>query len=395
MSENDKLAEAIADSVNSDSDRKVAYFLDEEDSPTEVEEWVSTGSTVLDLIISNRKEGGLPVGKIVEVFGPEGSGKSVLASHILANTQKMGGVPIYIDTENAVRFPFLRTIGVDTEDNFIYVSENRLENIFTIIENIIVEIRESDRDSKFTTIVVDSIAGATTKKEFEEDYEKGGYNTDKAIVLSKALRKVTNMFGREQVLFVFTNQLRDNVGGGMFAPDYTTPGGRAVPHHSSVRIRMKNTSKIRATGPRGKQTVGAKLRPYVEKNRLAPPKQECEFDLYFDSGIDDISSIFEELKNINAAYHKGAGWYNLMLEDEDGEREVKWSHPEEDGDDPYTFRGTEFKETLMGDDVFREKVFEELHKGVLVDYEENWADTSDIEYVSNDNGEGEAEDEEV
>lgn len=372
MSENDKLADALAESINEQSDRKVAYFLDDEESPAEIEHWVSTGSTVLDMKIANRFDGGLPVGRICEVHGPQGSGKSLLAEHVLANTQRMGGVSVLIDTENAGNKDFLQTIGLE-KDSLLYVSENRIEKIFSIIENIIVELREKDNDG-FTTIVVDSVAGATTEKELEEDYDKEGYNTDKAIVLSKSMRKLTEMFGRENVLLIFTNQIRANVGGGPFSPDYVVPGGKAIPFHSSVRIRMRETSRVRD----GSNTIGAELKPEVVKNRLAPPKRKARFELHFDSGIQDHDSILEECKNHDIVKHKGAGWYNILLEDDDGERSVKWQHPEEDGE--FTFLGNNFSEKVQNDDPFRETIFEELKNEVLINYEDNWVENSDNDF---------------
>ncbi len=312
------------------------------------------------------------------------SGKSLLASHIVANTQKEGGISVYIDTENALKFDFLETIGVDRESkSFIYVPENRLEKIFEIMEDIIVKVKNSSDEDRFITIVLDSVAGATTQKEYEADYTKDGYATDKAIIFSKALRKITNMVGREKVLLVLTNQIRDNVGGGPWTKDWRTPGGNAIPHHTSVRIQMKGTKKIKAAGPRGKQIVGAKLRPFIQKNRLGPPKRGCEFDLLFDRGIDDVGSILAELKNIEAIQHKGAGWYNLYVPNEDGEYEEKWSHPDEEGDDPFSFREDDFREAMKNDEDFREIVFENLHRGIIVDYDDNWADTSETEYVEN------------
>lgn len=385
MSESDKLAKALADSLNSqEKGRKVAYFLNDEESPSEVKTWVSSGSTLLDMITSNRVDGGLPVGKICEIHGPEGSGKSLVAAHVLANTQEMGGVPVYIDTENAVNFDFLQTIGINPDDDFLYVSENRLERIFQIIETIITKVREKSKkgNDRFVTILVDSVAGATTENEVEGEYDKEGWNTDKAIVLSKAMRKLTNTFGREQVLLIFTNQIRSNIGGGMFGPKWTVPGGHAIPFHSSVRIRMRSTSKIREDTGTGKRVVGARLKPEIYKNRLAPPGRKCEFDLYFDSGIDDLGSIFDHLKNEKIIKHSGAGWYYMLERNEEsGQYEDKYHLPGEE--DPFKFRGTEWHNTLRDNPEFKAAVFSTISDVVLIDYETDWADRNNIEYIDN------------
>jgi len=385
--ENDMLSEALANSLNKGSGEDVAYTGGEKESPSNIDHWVSTGSTILDMLVSNRVDGGLPVGKIVEIHGPQGSGKSLVAAHVLAHTQKMGGVPVYIDTENAVSFDFLEVIGIDQDKEFMYIPEHKLEKIFEIIEQIIAKVREkkSKNDDRFITILVDSIAGATTENEVSGEYDKDGYNTDKAIVLSKAMRKLTSTFGKEQVLLLFTNQVRMNVGGGPFAPEWNVPGGKAIPHHSSVRITMKRTSKIREKMPGGgKEIVGARLKPKIKKNRLAPPKRECEFDLYFDKGIDDLGSIYDWLKGRGIIDSKRGGWctFKVYGDDDSDKRNEKYSLPGED--EPFKFRSTEWHKTLRENPKFREKVFESVADSVIVDYEKGWATENEIEYVDDD-----------
>ena len=168
----DELTGILADSLNkkfSKTHHRVAYFLDgSEDSPTDVNDWVSTGSTVLDLAISNRPNGGFPVSKIVEITGLEQSGKSLLASHIIANTQKKDGVAVYIDTESSLNAQFLQAIGVDVE-KMVYLPLETVEDIMDAIENVILKVREKNPD-KLVTIVVDSVAAATTKIESAADF---------------------------------------------------------------------------------------------------------------------------------------------------------------------------------------------------------------------------------
>jgi recombination protein RecA len=226
----DELTGLLADSLNkkfSKTHHRVAYFLDgSEDSPTDVNDWVSTGSTVLDLAISNRPDGGLPVSKIVEITGLEQSGKSLLASHVIANTQKKDGIAVYIDTESSLNAQFLQAIGVDVE-KMVYLPLETVEDIMEAIEDIILKVREKN-PNKLVTIVVDSVAAATTKIESAADFEKDGYATQKAIILSKAMRKITNLIGKEKILLVFTNQLRQKMGAMPFADQYTTSGGKAL-----------------------------------------------------------------------------------------------------------------------------------------------------------------------
>ena len=286
MSNKDQLAEVIASELNKQfKSHKVAYFLDGVDqTPTDVTDWISTGSTILDLAVSNKPDGGLAAGRITEINGLEGSGKSLIGAHALAATQKKGGLAVYIDTESAVSSEFLQAIGIDTE-NMLYVHLETVEEIFDTIETIVAKIRESDKD-KLVTILVDSLAAASTKVEMDADFDKDGWATAKAIVISKAMRKITQLIARQRVCLIFTNQLRQKLGV-MFGDPWTTSGGKALPFHSSTRIRLKNVGQIKDTK---KNTIGIKIRAQVIKNRLGPPLRSADFSLYFDKGIDDFGS---------------------------------------------------------------------------------------------------------
>jgi len=305
MSEKDALAGIIADELNKQfKHQKVAYFLDEDSNPTDVTDWISTGSTMLDIAISNRPNGGVAVGKITELNGLEGSGKSLIGSHLLASTQRKDGIAVYIDTESAVSPEFLEAIGIDTT-KMLYVHLETVEEVFETIETIVTKIRESDKD-RLVTILVDSLAAATTKVELEADFEKDGWATSKAIIISKAMRKITQMIGRQKIALVFTNQLRQKLGV-MFGDPWTTSGGKALPFHASIRVRLKNTGQIKDTK---KNTVGIKMKAQVIKNRLGPPMRVAEFPLYFDTGIDDYGSWLSVMKDHKIVKVAGA-WYTL------------------------------------------------------------------------------------
>ena len=186
MSNKDELAGILAGELNKQfKSHQVAYFLDgAQQTPTDITDWVGTGSTLLDLAISNRPNGGLAAGRITEINGLEGTGKSLIGAHALASTQKKGGLAVYIDTESAVSSEFLRSIGVDTK-SMMYIHLETVEDIFDAIETIVTKIRESDND-RLVTILVDSLAAASTKVEMDADFDKDGWATSKAIVLSKA-----------------------------------------------------------------------------------------------------------------------------------------------------------------------------------------------------------------
>ena len=193
MSNRDELAEVLASELNKQfKTQQVAYFLDGvQETPTDVTDWISTGSSLLDLAISNKPNGGFAAGRITEINGLESSGKSLIGAHALASTQRKDGVAVYIDTESLVSAEFLNAIGINT-DNMLYVHLETVEEIFDTIETIVTKIRESSKD-KLVTILVDSLAGASTKVEMEADFEKDGWATSKAIIISKAMRKITQM----------------------------------------------------------------------------------------------------------------------------------------------------------------------------------------------------------
>ena len=309
------LGQSIQEGLNKkfkNTNYKVAYFLNgDTDSPSEVGGWVGTGSSMLDLAISNRKGGGFPVGRITEITGLEASGKSLLAAHALADTQKQGGLAVYIDTENAVSREFLEAIGLDLE-KMLYVPLDAIEDIFEAIESIIESVRKSNKD-RLVTIVVDSVMGASTKIEQAADYDKDGWATSKAIILSKGMRKITNLIGRQRIALLFTNQLRSRLGVA-FGDPWTTSGGKAIPFHSSVRLRLKSVGQIKVKKDGVDQTVGIKTRCQVIKNRMGPPLKTIDYDIYFESGIDDFGGWSNVMKQFKLVSTAGA-WYTYKKSD--------------------------------------------------------------------------------
>ena len=313
----DSLANTLAESINKQfkgQALKTAFFLaGDDDSPSNVKDWISSGSDTLDLAISNRPNGGFPVGRITEVTGLEASGKSLLVSHALAETQKKGGLAVYIDTESATSSEFLEAIGVDLK-TMLYVPLETIEEIFETIETIVEGVRKSNKD-RLVTIVVDSIMGASTKIEMAAEYDKDGYATSKSIILSKAMRKVTNWIARENICLIFTNQLRTKLGVS-FGDQWTTSGGKAIPFHASVRLRLKNTGMIKAKINGVEQVVGSKTEVQVVKNRMGPPHRKVNYEIYYDSGIDNYGGWLTLMKNFDLVKQAGA---HYTLEDVDSE----------------------------------------------------------------------------
>ena len=286
----DDLADSLAETLNKINEGKVAFFLDAQEDPSQILDWVSTGNSMLDLACSNRPNGGFPCGRIIELTGLESSGKSLLGAHFLAEIQKKGGVAVFIDTEFAVDPNFLTAIGVDIK-KMLYINVNTVEDIFDNIEAIIANVRKSNKN-RIVGILVDSMAAASTKKEIASDHGADGYATGKAIAISKAMRKITELIAKQRISLAFTNQLRQKIGFVGFGDPWTTSGGKALAFHSSLRIRLKTTNQIKNAN---KEVIGVKVKATVIKNRMGPPMRSVEFDIFFDRGIDNYGNWLQNL----------------------------------------------------------------------------------------------------
>jgi len=349
----DDLANILADSLNKkfkDEGHKMAYFIDtEKDNPSNIKQWISTGCDMLDLAIANRPDGGLPAGRIVEVQGLEGAGKSLLCAHVMAETQKLGGMVVYIDTEHAMDETFFNAIGIDF-NKFLYCPISKLEDVFATVEEVITKVRSGNKDVP-VTIVVDSIMGAKTQQEDEAEYGKDGYATQKAIIMSKAMRKITDLISWEKILFICTNQLRIKMNA-MFGDPYTTSGGKALGFHSSVRLRIKSMGKIKGKVNGIEQIVGMKTQVQVIKNRLGPPHKVINYDIYFDSGIDNVGGWLGVLKAYNIV--KTAGAY------------IKYKT---DAGDEHQCFAKDFEEQVMSKPEVKQELYDKICAKFIMKYQ--------------------------
>ena len=345
----DELVELLANELNkaNKDGGKIAYFLDEQENPAEISDWISTGSSILDLAISNRPHGGLPVGKMVEFNGLEGTGKSLLSAHVVADTQKKGGIAVVIDTENAAAPEFWKSLGVDLS-KLLYVQCETVEDIFEKMEQMIGIVRKSNKD-RILTIIVDSVAAASTKVELESDHGKDGYATGKSIIISKAMRKITTMIGRQKVLTVFTNQLRQNINAMAFGDKYVVSGGKSLAYHCSVRVRLNNTGKLK----KGEEVIGNECKAVVVKNRMGPPQRQASFDIYFDSGIADYGSWIKVLKENNLVKQGGA----------------YYTYKKDDGTE-WKFQSKDFVSTMKTDKVLNEEIYMKICNSVIMKYKD-------------------------
>ena len=195
----------IRNALNRDDNEKITWDLTKDDSPTHVKDFISTGSTLLDYAISNRRNGGVPCGKITELQGEEASGKSLVCAHLIANTQRKGGIAVYLDTENAANPDFMRRIGVDLE-KLIYVQPGTIEKAFETIEAIIKTLRAKSSSTP-VTILWDSVGNTPPQAEIEGSYDANSRMGLGAKAMAMGLRKITEMVGREQITMVFTQPL--------------------------------------------------------------------------------------------------------------------------------------------------------------------------------------------
>jgi recombination protein RecA len=281
---------SLIKSLNKEAGAQVAYNLAYDESPTHVKRWISTGSKQLDYVIANRRNGGLPEGRIIEIFGPPSIGKSHIAIQIARSTQQMGGIVVYIDTENATSVENLGLLGVDIAKRFVYVDTHCTEEVLAIAENTILKAKAMDKDVPIT-IIWDSVAASSPKAELLGDYDKETIGLQ-ARAISKGMRKITGVIANQNVLMVCLNQTRVKIGV-MYGDPTTTPGGKAIPFHSSVRIKLGAGQKIEN---KEKEVVGIHVSAKTIKNKVAPPFRTVNFEIHFGKGIKEHEQIFDLLR---------------------------------------------------------------------------------------------------
>lgn len=342
--------------LNKEAGEKVAFNLGFDEAPTNVSSWISTGSKQLDYIIANKKDGGLPVGRIIEIWGPPSIGKSHIAAQICKSTYAAGGISVYIDTENATMVDNLRALGVNVSQRFVYIQTGCTEDVFKFSESTIKKAKAMSKDVP-VTIIWDSVAASSPKAELEGDYDQNTIGLQ-ARTIAKGMRKITDLIGHEKVLFVCLNQAKMKIGASKYEDQTAPAGGLAIPFHASVRIKLSSGNPLK---DEKKEVYGINVIAKTIKNKVAIPFRSVNFEVHFGKGIREWEQIFDLLREYGTVESddgtkrtiSGAGGWKTFLVTKGSETILEKS-----------FHKGDFRE-MMSDPVYSSHIDEMLEAALV------------------------------
>lgn len=348
--------------LNDMGGEQVAFKLKDED-PVTVKDFISTGSTLVDYAVSNRRDGGIPIGRITHISGKESVGKSVMGATIIKNAQKKGGIGVLLDTERAVDAPFYQRLGVDLS-KMLWLKPDTIEKCYENIDRIIAKTEQMSKFMSPVVIVWDSVGGTPANAILE-----GSFDPTKTVAMgprihSNGLQSITQAIADKEIALVLLNQLITNIGAGPFSAEkYSEPGGRKIRHHITAHIRLKPMGEL-TNGKTGldKVVLGNKVKAQINKTRLGPPKRLAEFSIKSSSGIDDLGSIRDFLVDKKVA-KKTRGI--ISMDDQSGNK--------------IQVNSREWNSYVEKDEEFKKYLFDLLEKLCVVQYEQEEIDEDAVE----------------
>ena len=328
----DEVISSLRKDINKESETKLSFDLEGEDSPSKVSRYIDSGSKLLNFAISGDINKGFPEGRILDVHGDYGLGKSHLAIQLAKSVQKLGGIVVYCDVENAISVENLKTLGINLK-KMVYVQPTYTEQVFDVAEKTIIKSRAMNKNVPIL-FIWDSVSSSSPRDEQENSMEKNFMGLQ-ARVLSKGFRKITQTIGHNKITFLCLSQIRQNIGV-MFGDNIVVPGGKALPFASSIRVRLSSGSKVK---DKDENVIGINVVANVIKNKISNPFRKCEFRIHFGEGIkedEEILAVLEkageievdgnkyEFKTAGPVKHfiengetrsfKKSAWNSLMLE---------------------------------------------------------------------------------
>lgn len=337
---------------------KEVVSMIEDGLPSDVKKFISTGTVLLDMTCANRKDGGIPVGKITEIFGHESTGKTLLAMQIAANCQKEGGLVIYIDTEHALSSDFAKRVGLDLTKDFIYMTPSSMEDCFRAMFKVFHSLDELEKNKKMkyphVVLIWDSIPASPAQEDIDKENPNATANVGlMSRVLSKNLKQFLNLAGRGNVALVFLNQLRTKIGAMIGEDPYNTVGGKSLPYYASLRIKLSSVGKI--WDKKKEEVLGISTRAEVKKTRFGPPHRKVDFEIYFTKGVNDLESVvnFVQKKNVLKT-KKGGPLGTLFL----GMEKDEW------------MTKSDLKKRILEDEKFKSYLKDLLEKAIVKNLED-------------------------